>query len=150
MLEFKQFLFEQTKEQEDNIKKTLSKLPKKHSDLIKTYKIKWQCDNVLIGDDGHVGIVNPMAKTITISAPYKYPREFTFLHELAHLVWEAFVAPFPKLVEKWEGIVKNTKNKMNQNAEELFCHAYANTYSSNKIVIHNHPEWEKFVKGLNI
>src|SRR5581483_303528 len=97
--------FEQTKEQKDNIKSTLARVPKKHRDLIKDYKIKWQGDNVLKGDDGHVGIINPNNKTITIAAPYRYSREHTFLHELAHKVWEAFVAPYPEKIAEWKRII---------------------------------------------
>lgn len=144
---FKQFC-EQSKEQEENLKSSLSKIPKRHGDLIKGYKLKWTCDNVLDGDDGHVGIINPQDKTITIAAPYRYSREHTFLHELAHKVWEAFVAPNPMLVKKWRLIVKNTKNKMHQNAEELFCHGYAATYGQNPPTIHYHKDWVNFIKHL--
>lgn len=144
---FKYFL-EQTAEQEQNITKTLGKLPKKHSALIKGYKIKWTCDNVLDGDDEHVGIINPNNKTITVAAPFRYSREFTFLHELAHKVWENFVAPNPKLVEKWKGIVKATKHKLHQNDEELFCHGYAATYAENPPMVHYHKEWIKFINSV--
>lgn len=144
---FRQF-FEQTKEQEQNTKETLARIPKKHSDLVKGYKVKWQCDNVLDGDDGHVGIVNPVTKTITVAAPYRYSREHTFLHELAHKVWEAFVAPHADLVKQWKHIVKNTKNKMHQNDEELFCHGYAAVYGKNPPAIHYHDEWANFIKHV--
>ena len=140
--------FEQTKEQEDNIKSTLARVPKKHRDLIKDYKIKWQGDNVLKGDDGHVGIINPNNKTITIAAPYRYSREHTFLHELAHKVWEAFVAPYPEKIAEWKRIIKNTKNKMHQNAEELFCHGYAAAYAQNPPTIHHHEDWVNFIKNI--
>jgi hypothetical protein len=46
----------------------------------------------------------------------------------------------------WKKIVAGTKNKMNQDAEELFCMAYANHFAKNKIVIHTHPEWESFIQ----
>jgi hypothetical protein len=144
---FKYFL-EQTSEQEENIKKTLARVPKKHSALIKGYNFKWQCDNVLNGDGEHVGVIDPNDKTITVAAPYRYSREFTFLHELAHKVWENFVSPFPELVEKWKKIVKGTKNKMRQNAEELFCHGYAATYAQNPPMIHHHEEWIKFINKI--
>ncbi len=140
---FRQF-FEQTEEQEKNIKHTLSKLPKKHLALIKDYKIKWGCDNVLgNGDDAHIGLVNPNKKTITISAPYNYGREFTFLHEIGHKVFEAFMTK--PLLAQWKKILKGTKDKMKQNPEELWCMAYANHFAKNKIVVHNHPEWEAFM-----
>ena len=144
---FRQF-FEQTKEQEANIKETLSRIPKKHRDLIKGYEVKWQCDNVLTGDQDHVGIVDSKDRTITVSAPYRYSREFVLLHEVAHKVWEAFVAPHPELIKKWKSILKNTKDKMHQNAEELFCHGYAASYCKNPPMIHYHEEWIKFIKSV--
>ena len=142
------YFFEQTKEQEANIKATLKKLPSSHQELIAHYDIKWQCDNTLDGDDKHIGIINPNNKTITIASPWNYGREYTFLHEIGHKIWEAFVLPHPTLVKQWKQIVKKTKNKMNQNAEELFAMGYANFYAKNKIVIHTHTEWEKFIKNL--
>jgi len=87
-----------------------------------------------------------MRRTVTIAAPWNYGREFTFLHELAHKVWENLVDE--KMRNEWVALVKRTKHKMQQNAEELFCMAYANHYAKNKIEIHNHPEWEKFIKKL--
>lgn len=145
---FKLF-FEQTKEQEKDIKASLGRIPKKFTQLIKGYEIKWTCDNVLgNGDTEHIGIINPNTKTITVSAPYRYSREFTFLHELAHKVWQKFVAPYPKLLKKWKDIVKNTKNKMNQNDEEIFCHGFAACYAKNPPTIHYHPEWIAFIKDL--
>jgi hypothetical protein len=68
------------------------------------------------------------------------------LHEIAHRVWEHILTP--EMKKEWEGIVKQTDKKQNQGAEELFCMAYANQYCKNKVVIHDHPEWEKFIKGL--
>jgi hypothetical protein len=142
-MEFRDF-FEQTEEQEKNIKATLAKLPKSHQALIKDYKIKWSCDNVLDGDDGHIGLVNPHNKTITISAPYNYGREFTFLHEIGHKVFEKFMTK--ELLAKWTKILAKTKNKMKDNPEELWCMNYANHFAKNKIVIHNHPEWDAYMK----
>jgi hypothetical protein len=144
---FRQF-YEQTKEQEENLKATLRKLPASHQALVAPYKIKWHNDNTLQGDDGHVGIVNPQTKTITIAAPWRYGREHTFLHELAHKVWERFVAPNPMLVKRWHEIVANTKNKMKQNDEELFCHGYAAAYGQNPPMIHYHKDWVNFIKEL--
>jgi hypothetical protein len=144
---FRQF-YEQTKEQEENIKLTLRKLPPAHQVLVAPYKIKWHGDNTLQGDDGHIGIVNPTKNTMTIAAPWNYGREYTFLHEVAHKVWEAIVAPNPQLVKLWSQIVKKNKNRMRQNDEELFAMAYANYYAKNKIVVHTHPEWEKFIANL--
>lgn len=140
---FKKF-FEQTKEQEANIQATLKKLPTSHRALVGEYKIKWHGDNTLQGDDGHIGIVNPNNKTITIAAPWNYGREFTFLHEIGHKVFERFMTK--EMFAEWKKIIAKTKDKMKQNAEELFCMAYANHFAKNKIVIHNHPEWDDYIK----
>lgn len=145
MESFRTFI-EQTEEQEKNVAKTLAKLPDSHKKWIKQYKIIWQCDNTLKGDDDHVGVIDPKNKSITIAAPWRYSRQFTFLHEIAHKVFEKFMTE--EMFEKWKNIVKNTKNKMNQNAEELFCMAYANHFSDHQVVKHDHPEWQKFIKDF--
>lgn len=142
---FKQF-FTEASEMDKNIKDTLKKIPKAHSAFVKDYAFKWQPGNTLKGDDEHIGIINPMKKTVTIAAPWNYGREFTFLHELAHKVWENLVDAANR--KEWGSIVKKTKHKMKQNAEELFCMAYANHYAKNKIVIHDHPEWDKFIAKI--
>jgi len=142
---FKQFFTEMT-EREKDVRDTLKKVPKSHSKFVQGYAFKWQAGNTLKGDDDHIGIINPMRRTVTIAAPWNYGREFTFLHELAHKVWENLVDE--KMRNEWVALVKRTKHKMQQNAEELFCMAYANHYAKNKIEIHNHPEWEKFIKKL--
>ena len=144
MIGFKEFIFEQTKEQEANVKSTLAKLPASHKALVTNYKLKWHHDNTLQGDDGHIGIVNPNDKTITIAAPYNYGREFTFLHEIAHKVFEKWMTK--DMFAKWKKIIARTKDKMKQNAEELWCMCYANYFAKNKIVIHTHPEWEAYMK----
>jgi cytochrome b involved in lipid metabolism len=140
---FKLF-FEQTKEQEKNIKKTLAKLPKKFSALIKDYKLKWHNDNTLSGDDEHIGLINPIRKTITLAAPWNYGREYTFLHEIGHKVFENFMTD--ELMKEWKEVLKKTKHKLNQNPEELWCMAFANQFAENKIVVHTHPEWEAYMK----
>lgn len=145
MENFKSFFLEAS-EQEKDIKRTLAKLPKSHSILIKGYKFKWESGNTLKAHDDHVGIINPNNKTITVAAPWNYGREFTLLHELGHKVWENFIDK--EMQKEWIGIVKKTKHKSQQNAEELFCMAYANHFAKNKIEIHNHPNWDSFVKKV--
>ncbi len=140
---FKEF-YRQSEEQKANIKATLDKLPESHRKLIDGYKIKWHHDNTLQGDDGHVGIVNPNKKTITIAAPWNYGREFTFLHEIGHKVFEAFMTD--KLLDEWKKVVTKHKDRMKQNLEELWCMNYANYFVKNKIVAHTHPEWEAYMK----
>lgn len=142
---FKDF-FQESTECEQDVRKTLKKVPVKHRNLIKGYSFHWEPGNTLKRDKDHIGIINPMRKTVTIAAPWNYGREFTLLHELGHKVWEFLTTP--ELRKKWSDIVQHTKHKMKQNEEELFCMAYANHYAKNKISIHDHPEWDKFIKSL--
>jgi len=147
VMNFKVFFIESEKRKNlDDVNKTLKKLPKKYRDLFKGFKFKFEADNTLNGDDEHVGLIDTEKKTITIAAPWNYGREFTLLHEIAHLVWANFLED--DLKKKWNNIAKNTKNKMNDGLEELFCMAFANSFSKNKIGIHSHPKWEKFIKEL--
>ena len=67
------------------------------------------------------------------------------MHEIGHKVYEKIS---DQLKHRWAMIVAHTKNKQNQSPEELFCMAYAHHYAKNKIVIHDHPEWHKFIEEL--
>ena len=136
----------QKSEEEENIQQTLAKLPPSHSALVHGYSWHFDGGNTLDGDDQHVGCIDPKNKTITIAAPWNYGREFTVLHEVGHQVWDHLLDPSFK--HHWVGIVNNTQNKQNQSPEELFCMAYANYYAKNKIVIHDHPEWNRFIEAL--
>jgi hypothetical protein len=138
--------FEAATELDKNLRTTLDKLPASHRKLINGYKFHWQGGNILKGDDEHIGLIDPKKKTVTIAAPWNYGREFTLLHELAHLVWNYFVNR--KHRNEWQVIVNNTKEKMRQNAEELFCMAYANHFAKNQIGIHDHPSWDKFIQKM--
>lgn len=143
MISFRTF-FESTEEQQ-NIRDTLSRLPKSHRELIKGYRYEFQDGNTLRGDNDNVGYIDPEKKEIAIAAPWNYGREFTLLHELGHRVWAQLS---PKWHRRWRYIVANTKHKQNQPPEELFCMAYACYYAKNKITIHDHPAWHKFISGL--
>lgn len=132
-----------------DIEKSLAKIPKGHRELVHGFHIKLEPGNTLHGDDGHVGIImtNPK-RQIKVASPWNYPREFALLHEVGHLVFEKFVRG-TDLEKQWKKICANTKDKKkNEPPEELFCHAYANTYCKHQVVIHTHPEWEKFIKDL--
>lgn len=129
-----------------DVKKTFNKLPKSHYNLIKKYKIEFEPNNTLKGDDGHIGFIDEENKKIKVAAPWNYGREFTLLHEVGHAVWKYLVDNKNK--KEWEKIVKNTKNKQKQNDEELFCMAYANYYAKHKIEIHNHENWNNFIKNI--
>ena len=147
MKSFSQFLEQKAKtEEEKNIQATLKKIPDSHGKLIKDFHVNFEGGNTLHGDDQHVGYVDEEDKEICLASPWNYGREFTFLHEIAHKVYERLVSN--DLKKKWAGIVKKTKNKQEQSPEELFCMAYANHYIKNKIVIHDHPEWHKFIEEL--
>jgi hypothetical protein len=133
-------------EEEEDIELTLSKIPQSHRNLLRGFNIKFHKGNTLNGDDEHVGYMDDKEKEIAVAAPWRYPREWTFLHEIAHLVWQNFVTQ--ELRDKWAIIVKNTKHKQNQNAEELFAMSYSNYYAHHKIEIHNHAPWDDFIKNL--
>ncbi|MCK9458316.1 MAG: hypothetical protein M0R80_01580 [Proteobacteria bacterium] len=143
-MEFRQFV----ENYEKDIKETLGKLPKKYQKLIHGYKFKFQSGNTLSGDNDHIGVMDEKKKTITIAAPWNYGREFTFLHELGHRLWETLPS---ELKNEWAKMVKQTKmtHKDRQNPEELFCHGFANQYAKHKHVMFTHPEWEKFIKKLS-
>lgn len=132
-------------EEKRDILRTLSKLPPSHRSLIKDFSWKFQGGNTLNGDDQHVGYMDDHEKEIAVAAPWNYGREFTVLHEIAHTIWERLP---DQLKHHWVGIVQRTKHKQRQSPEELFCMAYANFYAKNKIVIHDHPEWNQFIKSL--
>ncbi len=148
MTGFKQFV--ESKEKEE-VKETLEKLPQEHQELAKGYKFKFFGGCTLKGSDENIGMIHlndEKKKEIHVAAPWNYGRQFAFLHEIGHLVYEKYMAPNAKLRKKWKEITEKTKKKLEQPPEELFCHAYANTYCKNKVVIHNHPEWERFIKAI--
>jgi hypothetical protein len=137
-MHFKQFI--EMSEEEENIHQTLSKLPKLHQSLVKDFKIKFLSNNTL-KDRKHVGYVDTKKKEIAVAAPWNYGREFTILHEIAHRVWEKLNSNYK---QEWKKIVTPTKD----NVEELFCMAYAATYSNYPPAIYDKQEWKKFIKGL--
>jgi hypothetical protein len=147
MKSFSKFLEQKAKtEEEKNIQATLKKIPDSHGKLVKDFHVRFEGGNTLHGDDQHVGYVDEEDKEICLASPWNYGREFTFLHEIAHKVYEKLMSN--DLKKKWAEIVKKTKNKQKQSPEELFCMAYANHFIKNKIIIHDHPEWHKFIEEL--
>jgi hypothetical protein len=133
-------------EEKNDIARTLSKIPPQHRELVKGFNWKFHAGNTLNGDDQHIGYMDDREKEIAIAGPWNYGREFTILHEIAHRVWEQLLPP--QIKQQWLQIVTKTKDKQNQEPEELFCMAYANHFAKNKIVIHDHPEWHMFIKSL--
>lgn len=145
MLSFKTFLKNEGEEEDQDILKTLSKIPPSHAALVKGYTFKFQGGNTLDDDDDHIGYVQEDPKEIVVAAPWNYGREFTMLHEVGHRVYERLN---DGLKNRWAMIVDHTKNRQKQSPEELFCMAYANHYCKNKVVIHDHPAWHHFIERL--
>lgn len=144
MLNFYLLLEKMESEEQKNLNATLKKLPKKHRRLLNGFKVKFSPNNTIKGDHNHIGYI--FKDKIEIAAPWNYGREFTFLHEIAHLLWEKIITKQQKKL--WSKIVLKNKNRLKQNDEELFCMAYANTYAKHKIKAHSNEYWEKFIKGL--
>lgn len=131
----------EAEEEEKNVQATLKKLPAKHRALVSGFNVKFTGGNTLHGDDDHIGVIDD--DEITVAAPWHYGREFTFLHEIAHMVHEKLLSE--KWRTEWANVVKKNPNRQKQNAEELFCMAYACHFAKHKIHVHYHPAWEKFM-----
>ena len=144
MLCFKEFI-EASEEEDKDIINTLSRIPASHANLVKGYTFKFQGGNTLDGDEDHVGYVQEDPKEIVIAAPWRYGREFTFLHEIGHRVYERLNDEIKK---RWAMIVAHTRNKQEQDPEELFSHAYAAAYSKNPPAVHYHKAWLCFIRNL--
>jgi len=144
MIDFKAYFSES--EEQDDVRETLNRLPKRHRVLVAGYKFHFEPNNTLKTDNKSVGEIDEEKKKITVASPWNYGRQFTLLHEIAHLVWKYLVSE--DLRSKWKKAYKSASPKQSQGMEELFCMAYANHYAKNKIQIHNHSEWEKFIREL--
>ena len=129
-------------EEEKNVKATLKKIPKEHAALIKDFNLKFTPNNTLKNDKNHIGFIHK--KNIVVAAPYNYGREFTLLHEIAHMVWEKLVSKELKI--KWNNLYKKYKKKLKQNSEEIFCMVYANIYVRHKLETYDNKELEDFIK----
>ena len=136
---------EQKSEEEKNVQKTIDRLPKRFRNLLKNFNVKLTCKNTLNGDRKHIGIIHQF--DIEIAAPWNYGREFTFLHEVAHLIWEKMVTSEQK--NEWKKLAKLYKNKPKMNFEELFCMFFASTYANHHVETYSHPKLIKFIKNLN-
>lgn len=129
-------------EEEKNVQDTLKKLPKNHADLIKGFKVKFTPNNTLKNDKNHIGYIHK--DEIVVAAPYNYGREFTFLHEIAHMVWEKLISN--DLKKEWNNLYKKYKKDLKQNAEEIFCMVYANIHTKHKLKTYEKEELENFIK----
>ena len=131
-------------EEEKNVEDTLKKIPKKHRKLVKGFNVKFTPNNTLKNDKNHIGYIHK--NDIVVAAPYNYGREFTFLHEIAHMVWEKLVDEDTK--KEWNKLYKKYKKDLKQNSEEIFCMVYANVYTKHKLKTYDKTELEDFVKKI--
>lgn len=148
-MDFRQFLTEGRKHDED-VGKTLRKIPKAHRDLMRGYRFIFQPSNTLKGDDGHVGFIDEGKKTITIAAPWNYGREYTLLHEIGHAVWKYRMDEEDKA--SWKRLLspvrKANRKDINQNDEEIFCMSYAQAYANNKMKKYDHEALVAFARKV--
>ena len=150
---FKQF-FES--EEKDNVESIISKLPLSHQKLLKGFNIKFTGGNTLKGDKQHIGYIHK--DKIVVAAPWHYSRSMTFLHEVAHLVYEKLVSK--DLRKKWSDLIAKTKedqkkkvpkesqNALDQDDEEIFAMSYACYYSKHKNLTYHNAQWMNFIKNL--
>lgn len=144
MRSFIQFV-EQKSEEEKNLQKTIAKLPEKYQKLLKNFNIKLTCKNTLNSDKNHIGVIHKF--DIEVAAPWNYGREFTFLHEVAHLIWEKLITKNQK--KEWKKLAKLYKHKPKMNEEELFCMFFASTYATHQIETYSQPKLVSFIKNLD-
>lgn len=146
-MRFKQYLSD---EENKDVRKTLEKIPKSHSDLVKDYEISFQSKNSLRGDDKHIGFIDEKNRKIVISAPWNYGREYTLLHEIGHAVWKYLVGEDKK--GEWKKTVAKVRSKnkkeLDQNDEEIFCMSYAQHYAKNKLCKYDHEELDEFISSI--
>lgn len=147
MVRFKKYL---ESEEKKDIKRTLEKIPEKHSLLVRDYEIVFQPNNTLKGDKGHIGLIDEKKKRMTIASPWNYPREYTLLHEIGHAVWKFILDKQHK--NRWKALLKaeRTKNKKNlcQDDEEIFCMIYAQVYAKNKMQKFENKVLEGFIRKI--
>ena len=125
-----------------DLDKLLVKIPKGHKELLNGFKFKYTHKNTLNGDAKHIGVIHK--DKIEVAAPWNYGREFTTLHEIAHLVWAHKMNA--KLKKEWCKLAKKTKEKPKDNCEELFAMAYAQTYAKNKLKKYDFESWQEFIR----
>lgn len=149
MINFKDYLTIREGKADEDVGRTLGKIPSAHRELVRGYKIVFQPGNGLKGDPKHVGLIDEKEKTITLAAPWNHSREYTLLHEVGHAVWKYVLDE--EMKKKWAKMVESKKGKgqhLNQGAEETFCMLYAQYYAKNKLLKYDHPELLEFMKKL--
>jgi hypothetical protein len=135
---------EHKSEERKNLDAVVSRLPKAHQNLLKHFDITYTCKNTLDGDDEHIGMI--FKYDVEVAAPWRYSREFTTLHEIAHLVWEKLLDKEQK--KEWKKLSKLYKNEPKMNEEELFCMTYGAAYSTHPPTTYNLPKLIRFVKSV--
>jgi hypothetical protein len=60
------------------------------------------------------------------------------------MIWEKLLSDKDK--KEWNSLYEKHKKELKQNAEEIFCMVYANTYVKHKLKTYDKPELEKFIK----
>ena len=143
MKSFRLFFEKAESEEKKNVNATLEKIPKKHASLVKGFSLKFTPNNTLNGDKNHIGYI--YKNDIEVAAPYNYGREFTLLHEIAHMIWEKLLSKENK--KEWTELYQKYKKELKQNAEEIFCMVYANTYVKHKLKTYDKPDLENFIKN---
>lgn len=144
---FKNYL--EGREEQEDIHRTLGKIPEHHRQFLKGFTLSFQGTNTLNNDGQHVGVVQTHPRPhIIIAAPWRYSREMALLHEVGHLVWEHLMDHHMRQV--WSHLVKHTPMEpgSRQNDEELFSMGYAATYAKHPPTTYYKPEWVKFIKSL--
>jgi hypothetical protein len=143
-MEFKIFLLES---EDKDVKETLQKIPKKHAELIKNYKINFENGNTLKKSNQHVGEIDEKNKKITVVGGWNYSKEVVYLHELAHSVWKYIMTQDDK--KQWSNLIKKNKIKNPQdNEEELFCMTYAAAYAKHPPKTYCNDILIKFIKNI--
>lgn len=142
--------FENYIREDKAVKETIARLPAPHRALVKGYDIRFEPGNTLKDDPGHVGrvYIGGKDKTITISSPWNYGREFTLLHEVAHFVYNKFVIK-TKWEAAWYKIYKAESGPKKEGAEEAFCHSYAAFYCKSPPEKFCIKSWRKFMEEFS-
>lgn len=142
---FKQF-YEAKKEEEKDVEETLAQLPLAHQQLLKDCKFKFHNGNTLKNDDEHIGYMDSKTGEICVAAPWKWSKEFTFLHEVGHKVFDHLPDTFKN---RWANLAKTVESKFkDHDPEELFCMIYAQSYVKHKMKEFNLPTLVNFVRSL--
>lgn len=147
-MNFKEFLIGEDKQADldkKDIEDTIKILPKQVQALLKGYKISTQNGHTIKGDPGHIGFNDLQGKKLAVASPWLYPKQFAFLHECGHRVF-AYLDKAKK--QEWLNLAKVHKHESEKDPEEVFCHAFANHFSKNKMVKHSNEHWDNFIKSL--